>query len=56
MTAKDLTGDDLARLNGAIQGMLHKDASYIAHLVEQIRRIVPPMTKDANKIKQITLE
>jgi PAS domain S-box-containing protein len=56
MTAKDLTGADLARLNGAIQGMLHKDASYLAHLVEEIRRIVPPTTKDANKIKQITLE
>jgi CheY-like chemotaxis protein len=40
MTAKDLTGTDMTRLNGSIQGMLHKDASYDKHLIEEIRRIM----------------
>ncbi|UVW29311.1 response regulator [Massilia sp. H6] len=40
MTAKDLTGTDMARLNGSIQGMLHKDAPYEQHLVEEVRRIM----------------
>jgi CheY-like chemotaxis protein len=41
VTAKDLTAEDLSRLNGGVQRVLHKGASDLDELLREIGRILP---------------